>query len=192
MFIGLKGPVIFLSHGSVVPAPAFPPQGSSGRFPCLDGTVQVLWLPAVLPIGLVSLPGRTASSTEATGSPRFLGNPFACMPCSSTPTGPRRQACYVASVLPSVVVKTSAPASNVSKLHHTACMLTVYASRPGLPQGSRKTRFQLEATPGWPGFSPGGFLLKVSALLHRIASSFSRLTWRTTTRFKFSAGGNRW
>ncbi len=39
-----------------------------------------------------------------------------------------------ASVLPSVFWTTSAPTKNlISRLNHTAYMLTVYASQPGLP-----------------------------------------------------------
>ncbi len=33
-----------------------------------------------------------SGAMETTGSPRFLGNPRACMPCSSTPVGPQCQA----------------------------------------------------------------------------------------------------
>lgn len=41
-FVGLEGPFIFRSYGSVVPAPAFPPRGSSERFPRFIGTTQAL------------------------------------------------------------------------------------------------------------------------------------------------------
>ncbi len=45
----------------------------------------------------------------------------------------------------------------LSRLCHTAPTFAVYASRPALPQGSRKTRFRLVANLCRAGFSPAGF-----------------------------------
>ena len=67
----------------------------------------------------------------------------------------------------------------ISGLNHTACMLTVYASRPRLPVcclRPRKTRFRLVAHLGRAGIEPAGFFGEVSALVrYVIASSSPRL-----------------
>jgi len=70
------------------------------------------------------------------------------------------------SMLPSVGLKTSASVITfISWLNRMACRLAVYASRPGLPQDSRKTRFQVVAILTWTGLAPVGFHIKVSATL---------------------------
>jgi hypothetical protein len=73
------------------------------------------------------------------------------------PGGPPRQALCDASVLPSAFLRASAPTTDISRLNPTACTLAVYASRPGLPQDSRKTRFRLVASLLRTGLSPAGF-----------------------------------
>jgi hypothetical protein len=49
-----------------------------------------------------------------------------------------------------------------SRLNHAALALAVYASRPGLLQDSRKTRFRLGASLFRAGSRPAGLLRKVS------------------------------
>jgi hypothetical protein len=90
-------------------------------------------------------------------------------------------------VLPSAIVMASAPTVDFSGLNHTAYTFAVYASRPGLPQGSRKTRFRLGASLRRAGFSPAWVSFQgFSSVILYIASSLARLSWRTTT--SFSAG----
>ena len=48
---------------------------------------------------------------ETAGSPRFLDNPFANMPCSSTPADRTRQASKTHPILPSARLTASAPRS---------------------------------------------------------------------------------
>ncbi len=74
------------------------------------------------------------SSTETTGSPRFLGNH--CMRALlSDPGGTSALGHCCASVLPSALPTASAPTRTViSRLNHTARMLAVYASQGGLPR----------------------------------------------------------
>ena len=50
-------------------------------------------------------------SWRPAGSPRFLGNPFANMPCSSTPADRLRQAGKTYPILPSARLTASAPRS---------------------------------------------------------------------------------
>ena len=52
---------------------------------------------------------------DEAGSPRFLGNPFANMLCSSTPADRMHRATTTHSVLPSVRLTTSAPRSVTSR-----------------------------------------------------------------------------
>ncbi len=114
-------PCIFPSSGSVARLPS-PSAGSLGVVPLLHRYGGELRLPAAPPAALrylrtaltiarssSSLPHRVEraevgpglfvvrapvppDAMETTGPPRFLGNPCACMPCSSTPAGPRCQA----------------------------------------------------------------------------------------------------
>src|SRR5437867_502424 len=58
-----------------------------------------------------------------------------CMPRSWTPGGSPRLAPRGVSMLPSAVLKASAPPANpLSGLNHAACTIAVYASQPGSPQ----------------------------------------------------------
>ena len=104
---------------------------------------------------------------------------FMDVPCSQTPTGPRRQATGDASVLPSAFRTASAPAISVlTGLNHTAHPLAVYASQGGSPHHHATL-----ASGCWPNFAgrdslPAGSLRKVSAMPHNIASSFPELPWR--------------
>ncbi len=80
-----------------------------------------------------------------------------------------------ASVLPSGYWTTSAPTTNlISGLNHTAYMLAVYASQPGLPHVHARL-----ASGWWPPLTgrewlPAGFQREVSSCLY-ISSSSPRL-----------------
>ena len=57
------------------------------------------------------------------------------MPCPRTPEGSPKSSHSTEEILPSDVVTSSAPSINrISRLNHTACALTVYASQSGLPR----------------------------------------------------------
>jgi hypothetical protein len=65
-------------------------------------------------VGTAPVPQSSAfgsHSWRSAGSPRFLGNPFANMPCSSTPTDRIRQAFTAYPILPSAQLTASAPLS---------------------------------------------------------------------------------
>ena len=133
------------------------------HFSGFTGTIKVLRLPAVLPglLSFVRAPvprtpacvrrrGVAVSGSsselhrclnpppslalvEIAGSPRFLGNPFALMPCSSTPADRAHPATNDA---PNTAFRTvdnvGSTISHLSRLNHTACSLAVYASQLGL------------------------------------------------------------
>ena len=86
-------------------------------------------------VGTAPVPHSSAFGSHSwrhAGSPRFLGNPFAHMPCSSTPADPAHQASKMYGILPSAPVDgVGSAVSHISRLNHTACALAVYASRPG-------------------------------------------------------------
>ncbi len=72
---------------------------------------------------------------EATGPPRFLGNPMCACPAlrprwdlRARPLAARR------CCLPPNLTASAPTISLLSRLHHTACALPVYASRAGLPR----------------------------------------------------------
>jgi len=76
-----------------------------------------------------------ALNVETTGLPRFLGNPNADMPCSSTPTGPAGPSQFSP---PDTAFRRgngvgSRDDAILSGLNHTACPLAVYASQPRSP-----------------------------------------------------------
>jgi len=106
----------------------------SGRFPCFLNTMERsdslpplssgfvaftlryrLSTPSLLPSPEGCSPGRASGrnyrfshsgfhSAEMTGPPRFLGDPNACMPCSSTPAEPWHSCCIMPGCcLPQVV-----------------------------------------------------------------------------------------
>jgi len=71
-----------------------------------------------------------------------------CMPRSWTPGGSPRLARRGVSILPSAVLKASAPPANLlSRLDHAACTIAVYASQPGSPQLHARL-----ASDWWPTF----------------------------------------
>src|SRR6266516_3765905 len=88
---------------------------------------------------------------ETAGPRRFLGNPIADMPCSSTPVGPRRQAISAPRCCLPPFVTTSAPTMcTLTGLNHTACPLAVYASSSQLPATTQDSLLGC-----WPAL-PGG------------------------------------
>jgi hypothetical protein len=98
---------------------------------------------------------------EASGPPRFLGNP--CVHALvSDPGEPSRQTLQAmpalgAPVLPSAVYKASATTiSKISGLYPTACTLAVYASRSRLPVYCLTTT-QDSLPAGGPTLSGRGF-----------------------------------
>jgi len=100
--------------------------------------------------------------TECMGSPRFLGNPRTLAPLSDPGEASRarpvsaRRCCRR-------LLNSVGPAQLVfSRLYHAALVLAVYASRPGLLQDSRKTRFRLVASLCRAGLFPAGLLREVS------------------------------
>src|SRR6266498_6065759 len=113
---------------------------------------------------------------ETTGSPRFLGNPFANMPCSSTPAdrvhlaaGDARRYCLplqlTASAPRSVTFRGSItqPVRSLSTLRSSDCS----------DRTPRKTRFPLVANLGGTGLSPAGLLKEVSAPVFQLTSASS-------------------
>ncbi len=76
---------------------------------------------------------KPASSTEMTGSPRFLEDPTMNVPCSPTPAGPPRSATAALwCCLPPNGRRRLPRQILISGLNHTARSLTVYASQSGL------------------------------------------------------------
>ena len=87
---------------------------------------------SVLPAGASILCLRL-TLVETAGSPRFLGNPLANMPCSSTPADLAHQAITMARDIAFRAADGVGSAfSHLSRLNHTACSLAVYASQLGL------------------------------------------------------------
>ncbi len=104
----------------------------------------------------------TAHSAETSRSPRFLGNPHACMPCSQTPArlaAPgHRGAANVAFRLHNDVGPRESHFGAPSHGLHTRCLR--FAAR--VAPGPRKTRFRLAGQPcpggvGYPQDSRRGF-----------------------------------
>ncbi len=144
----------------------------TARFPSLGGTAPA---PFSLPAG----EGRPPVGLDDCGRahpcpplerrpaepPRFLAVPNVHMPRSSTPPGRRAWRSH-ASVLPSVVWKTSAPGLLLSGLNSAAYALPVYASqrpviRPlsqrqswGLSSGPVSTQDSVPAVAIFAGWSP--------------------------------------
>ncbi len=103
---------------------------------------------------------------------RSWGTPIVLLPCSSTPVGPTHQAIQCVGAAPDLST-TKAPAFVLSRLHHTASALAVYASQAGSPRHHARL-----ASGCWPSSSgrawlPAGFHRKVSrCILH--GSSFPK------------------
>lgn len=115
-----------------------------------------------------------------TGSPRFLGNPNAYMPCSTTPAGPWRDAVLRQDIaFRSFDSVGSRNCSFVAQSHglHTPCVrftVRVFPTRATLGSGCRHT---------WPGgeHSPQGSnenFREAPASL----PNFPGLAWRTETQ----------
>src|SRR5208337_3270154 len=93
-----------------------------------------------------------------TRSPKFLGNPHSHLPCSQTPVGLRRQATQRFSTVHALSTAKTPAFSYISRLHHTAFVIAVYASRPWSPmimQDSLQTAGQ--ALSGWIGYQQGRY-----------------------------------
>ena len=101
------------------------------------------------------------------------------VPCSQTPTGPRRQAVCDALVLPSAFRTASAPAVSVlTGLNHTARAFAVYASQDGLLRHHARL-----ASGCWPDFArrdwlPAGSQRKVSVCLTTSHPPSPGFPWR--------------
>ena len=108
----------------------------------------------------------TPIQAETTGPPKFLGNPSVPMPCSSTPAGSVASGPYDAPTWPPLMKRAKAPATKtLSRLHHTALALAVYASPGRLPGPDAR-----HASRCWPDSTerdwlPAGFQRKVSRML---------------------------
>jgi len=106
---------------------------------------------------------------ETAGPRRFLGNPIADMPCSSTPVGPWRQAISAPRYCLPPFVTTSAPTMcTLTGLNHTACPLAVYASSSQLPATTQDSLLGCwPALPGGIGY-PLGSSARFQSSLHLI------------------------
>ncbi len=149
--------------------------------PSLGGTTLALvFRPpsgrALPPTGLLELVTRYlrpgSRSVETTGSPTFLGNPDCALallfdPGRTDASGPLR----CPGTAPAMST-AKAPALQLSRLHHTASALAVYASQAGSPRHHARL-----ASGCWPSSSgrawlPAGFHRKVSrCILHSILLS---------------------
>jgi hypothetical protein len=126
---------------------------------------------------------------EASGPPRFLGDPRVHAPLSD-PGGTQRQAIrarcptsWRCGVAFRCLDGVGSHHQMLSGLHHAACTLAVYASRPRLPVcclRPRKTRFRLVAHLGRTGLEPAGSLREVSARPTWLPPR-PGLAWRTQT-----------
>ena len=150
------------------PVPPFAPRGPSGRFPHFPARTAALRLPAARHASLRCLRAAftaVSSTTEATGPPRFLGNPCARAPLS----GPGGAA-------------ASGPSGGASQLTQWCCLPPLQRRRPprqetfrgsitrpahllstlrghGYPctdPRPRKTRFRLVVSLCRSGLSPAG------------------------------------
>jgi len=83
------------------------------------------------------------------------------------------------SMLPSVVIKTSAPANRNFRGSITRPIDSLSTLRPVRRRTGRKTRFRLVASLCRVGFAPTGFQRPISAA--RAASLAPKLAWRTMT-----------
>ena len=99
-------------------------------------------------------------------TPGFPSAPVRTCPALSDPGGPDASGLYDA---PDIAFRyregVGSAFRQLSRLHHPACTLAVYASQLGLlRQTPRKTRFPLTATLGGRGLSPLGLQQEVSTL----------------------------
>jgi hypothetical protein len=160
------------------PGAPFPPQGSSGWFPCLIGSTKHSDFLPSLPRCFVSFASRyrrcalgfvpAAARRTSCGPGVVHRNPHTGLidgddRTSQVPGGPHYERAVLfdpggtvalghcrASVMSSAVLTTSTPTiSKISRLNHTARSLAVCASQGGLPH-PRKTRFRMAGQP-FPG-----------------------------------------
>ena len=99
-----------------------------------------------------------AMNVETSGIPRFLGNPGADVPCSSTPAGPTGQGLFspVDAAFRSCNGVGSSDVQTLSGLNHTAHPLAVYASQQGLlPNHARLASGCRPTLPGGIGYPLG-------------------------------------
>jgi len=128
-------------------------------------------------LGQPGLPFTGLPWVEAARYPRFLVDPLAFVPCSSTPRGPARSGLLsTAPMLPSAPTTASAPPTTlISGLNRTARPLAVYASQPGSPRiRARLASGCWPALPGWD-FHPPGPATRFQGGPLGIPSSSSRL-----------------
>ena len=92
-----------------------------------------------------------SSSQGRVRSSQVPCQPFVPMPCSQTPVGPPHLALSVFRFCPPVCRPGRPQRFILSRLNHTACALTVYASCRPLGR-RRKTRFRWRAKPCRMGF----------------------------------------
>jgi len=103
---------------------------------------------------------------ETMGSPRFLGNPFTNMPCSSTPADPVHEAITMHKMLPSARLTASAPHSVTFRGSITQPVRSLFTLRGSdhSDRTPRKTRFPLAANLDGTGLAPAGLNQEVSTL----------------------------
>jgi hypothetical protein len=183
--------------------PSFRPRFVSFAWPYHVGAAQFVVSPyRPLPAGRDAAPARPGVccsgcsrpgiAVETAGSPRFLGDPLAHMPCPQTPVGQRGQAPYGlsgAAFRQSDGVGSTTTIS-VSGLNHTACALAVYASRWGLP--SHHARLASGCGPALPGGTAYPLGPYTQGLGFHFATSCRPppcpgFAWRT--RFRIGRGG---
>jgi hypothetical protein len=124
---------------------------------------------------------------DKTGSPRFLGSPFANMLCSSTPADGCAKATNDASdVAFRSVDNVGSAIGHLSRLNHTACSLAVYASRLGLLRSHHaRLASRWRPTLAGAGLEPAGLLSKVSlgnVTSHHFDPPSPSFAWRTNRR----------
>ena len=116
------------------------------------------------------------------GVSQVPGGPPVHVPCSLTPEGPSGQAISARMMLPSTVLKASAPSMNeISGLNDTARALAVYASQGGSPHHHARL-----ASGCWPALPGGVFTHRVPLRSFRRASCHllpprPGFAWRTRT-----------
>jgi hypothetical protein len=172
---GVSSPASQVLRGAPTPLPSVPP-----HFVILRLAVPLCALvfrsrrrPSATAAGqglcINRLPLVPVQRAETAGPHRFLGNPAANMPCSSTPVGPQRQAISALRYCLPPFVTTSAPTtSTLTGLNHTACPLAVYASSPQLPATTQDSLLGCwPALPGGIGY-PLGSSARFQSSLHLI------------------------
>lgn len=130
----------------------------------------------------LAAPGQMKDA--AARSPRFLGNPRALMPGSSTPAGPTCQAITACRRGPRTEIRQGLPRRKNFRgsIAGPRCWLSTLRG-VGYPTAARKTRFRLLASAtGWD-WLPTGLRQKVSVMLRPSRPPFPSFSWR---KFRFS------